>query len=192
MSKRNSRKNARRRPQERDEAGISPGAAAAIVGGAWLLSGLISRRYSPDPTHPGIRRWYDRLEKPGYKPPDLVFGAVWPVFTGLMSVGAFRLLRQPQTPERDTAVVLWVTSLALVTTYGKVAFGDRNLTGGVVAATALAASCAAFVERAARVDPTAAGLGVPITLWSAFGDALTEDLRERNPELDGRDVPERG
>jgi tryptophan-rich sensory protein len=121
-----------------------------------------------------------------------VFAAVWPVLTTLMSVGAYRLLRTSRTPERDTAVALWATSLALVTAYGKVAFGERSLTGGVVTATALVATCAAYVERAARVDPTAAALGVPITLWSAFGDALTEDLRERNPGLDGRDAPARG
>ena len=166
-------------------------AAAALVGGVWLVSGLISRRYSPDPSHPDIRRWYKRLDKPGYKPPDPVFGAVWPVLTTLLSVGAYRLLREPQSRERDTAVALWALSLALVTTYGKVAFGERSLTGGVVTATALVAACAAYVERAARVDPVAAALGVPITLWSAFGDALTEDLRERNPELDGRDPPGR-
>jgi tryptophan-rich sensory protein len=165
--------------------------AALAVGGVLVLTGLISRRYSPDPTHPGIRRWYNRLDKPGYKPPDPVFGAAWPVLNTLLSVGAYRLLREPQSRERDTAIVLWALSLALVTTYVKVAFGERSLTGGVVTATALVAACAAYVERAARVDPVAAALGVPITLWSAFGDALTEDLRERNPELDGRDAPER-
>jgi tryptophan-rich sensory protein len=165
--------------------------AALAVGGVLVLTGLISRRYSPDPTHPGIRRWYDKLDKPGYKPPDPVFGAAWPVLNTLMSVGAYRLLREPESRERDTAVAMWALSLALVTAYGKVAFGERSLTGGVVTATALVAACAAYVERAARVDPLAAALGVPITLWSAFGDALTEDLRERNPELDGRDAPER-
>ena len=188
MKRSDSRRGGRRRPGRGDKRSrVSPMAAAAIVGGVWLVSGLISRRYSPDPSHPDIRRWYKRLDKPGYKPPDPVFGAVWPVLTTLLSVGAYRLLRTPQTTERDTAAALWALSLALVTTYGKVAFGERNLTGGVVTATALVASCAAYVERAARVDPIAAALGVPITLWSAFGDALTEDLRERNPELDGRD-----
>lgn len=169
---------------------MSPLVAALTVGGVLLASGLISRRYSPDPSHPDIRRWYKRLDKPGYKPPDAVFGAGWPVLNTLMSAGAYRLLRAPHSPERDAAIGLWVLSMALVTTYGKVAFGDRNLTGGVVAATALVASCAAYVERAARVDPIAAVLGVPITAWSAFGDLLTEDLRERNPELDGHDAPE--
>ena len=170
---------------------MSPMTAALAVGGGLVLTGLISRRYSPDPTHPGIRRWYDKLDKPGYKPPDPVFGAAWPVLNTLMSVGAYRLLREPESRERDTAVAMWALSLALATAYGKVAFGERSLTGGVVTATALVAACAAYVERAARVDPLAAALGVPITLWSAFGDALTADLRERNPEPDGRDAPER-
>ena len=191
MSRRDRRKGGKRRAGGGDEERMSPMTAALAVGGVLVLTGLISRRYSPDPTHPGIRRWYDRLDKPGYKPPDPVFGAAWPVLNTLLSVGAYRLLREPQSRERDTAIVLWALSLALVTTYVKVAFGERRLTGGVVTATALVAACAAYVERAARVDPLAAALGVPITLWSAFGDALTEDLRERNPELDGRDAPER-
>lgn len=189
MNTRDPRTDGRRSDGADEGSRVPPLAAAAIAGGVLLLSGLISRRYSPDPSHPDIRRWYKRLDKPGYKPPDPVFGAAWPVLNTVMSVGAYRLLRAPHSRERDTAVALWALSLALVTTYGKVAFGERSLTGGVVTATALVASCAAYVERAARVDPTAAALGVPITLWSAFGDALTEDLRERNPELDGRDAP---
>jgi hypothetical protein len=32
-------------------------------------------------------------------------------------------------------------------------------------------------------------LGVPFTAWTAFGDIMTEDLRERNPDLDGNDPP---
>jgi tryptophan-rich sensory protein len=188
MKRRNSRKLGRRSGGGDEGSRLSPATAALVVVGVWLLSGLVSRRYSPDRSHPDIRRWFKWLDKPGYKPPDPVFGAVWPVLSTLLSVGVYRLLRQPQTAERDTAVALWALSLALITTYGKVAFGERSLTGGVVTGTALVASCSAYVERAARVDPA---LGVPITLWSAFGDALTEDLSERNPELDGRDPPGR-
>ena len=171
--------------------GLSPLAAALTVGCVFLGFGLASRRYSPDPSHPDIRRWYGRLDKPGYKPPDAVFGAAWPVLNAMQAAGAYRLLRAPAGAERDAAIALWLLSQALVTAYGKIAFGEKSLTGGVVAATALVAASGAFVERAARVDPVAAALGVPITAWSAFGDALTEDLRERNSDLDGHEVPER-
>ena len=115
MSRRDRRKGGRRRAGGGGEGRVSPMTAALAVGGVLVLTGLISRRYSPDPTHPGIRRWYNRLDKPGYKPPDPVFGAAWPVLNTLLSVGAYRLLREPQSRERDTAIVLWALSLALVT-----------------------------------------------------------------------------
>ena len=67
----------RERPSRRCE-GLSPWAALAIAGGAMAVSGLIGRRYSPQPSHPGIERWYRGLDKPSYTPPDPVFGGVWP------------------------------------------------------------------------------------------------------------------
>jgi translocator protein len=169
--------------------GFSPGTAALIVGGVQVLSGLFSRRYSPDPTHPDIRDWYDSLEKPPYKPPDPVFGAAWPVVTTLLGIGAYRLMRQPRSPERDAALALWALNVAMTSGWGKIFFGERSITGGAIAGAAMIVGGVAYVERASRVDGAAAALGVPFTAWTAFGDIMTEDLRERNPDLDGRDPP---
>ncbi len=178
-------------PREDDsrKPGLSPATAALIVGGVQVLSGLFSRRYSPDPTHPDIRDWYDSLEKPPYKPPDPVFGAAWPVVTTLLGIGAYRLMRQPRSPERDAALALWAFNIAMTSGWTKIFFGERNITGGAVAGAVMIAGGAAYVERASRVDGTAAALGVPFTAWTAFGDIMTEDLRERNPDLDGSDPP---
>ncbi|WP_254602656.1 tryptophan-rich sensory protein, partial [Sphingomonas bacterium] len=61
----------------------------AVVLGA---SALLGRRNAPDPSHPAIRRWYARLHKPGFTPPDAAFGAVWPVLeTGLAAGILFTL-----------------------------------------------------------------------------------------------------
>jgi len=171
------------------QAGLSPAAAALIVGGVQVVSGIVSRRYSPDPTHPDIRDWYDSLEKPSYKPPDPVFGAAWPVVTTLLGIGAYRLMRQPRSLERDSALALWAFNIAMTSGWGKIFFGERSITGGAIAGAAMIAGGAAYVERASRVDGTAAILGVPFTAWTAFGDVMTEDLRERNPDLDGSDPP---
>ncbi len=174
------------------KSGLSPATAALIVGGVQVLSGLFSRRYSPDPTHPDIRDWYDSLEKPPYKPPDPVFGAAWPVVTTLLGIGAYRLMRQPRSPERDAALALWAFNVAMTSGWTKIFFSERNITGGAVAGAVMIAGGAAYVERASRVDGAAAALGVPFTAWTAFGDIMTEDLRERNPDLDGSDpAPER-
>ena len=169
--------------------GLSSATAALIVGGVQVLSGLFSRRYSPDPTHPDIRDWYDSLEKPPYKPPDPVFGAAWPVVTTLLGIGAYRLMRQPRSAERDAALALWAFNIAMTGGWTKLFFGERNITGSAVAGAVMIAGGAAYVERASRVDGIAAALGVPFTAWTAFGDIMTEDLRERNPDLDGNDPP---
>lgn len=164
--------------------GLSPRSAALAVGGALVASGIVSRMYSPDPTHPGIRRWYKSLDKPGYTPPDFLFGAVWPVLLTGLGAGAYRLLRRRRSPERNQSLALAALTLALVTTYSKITFGDRNLTRGVTESRVLIAVAAAYVASASRTDATAAKLGAPLAAWSTFGSFLTARLRDRNPTED--------
>jgi len=164
--------------------GLSPASAALAVGGALLVSGLASRRYSPDPTHPRLRRWYKALDKPRVTPPDAVFGAAWPVLLTGLGVGSYRLLKHRRTTARDGALVLAATTLGLVTGYSKLTFGDRNLTAGAAESKALIVVAAAYVATAAQVDRKAALFGAPLVAWSTFGSWLTTQLRVRNPALD--------
>jgi benzodiazapine receptor len=164
--------------------GFDAAQAAMAVIAALTVSGLVSRRYSPDPTHPRLRRWYKKLDKPGVTPPDPVFGAAWPILLTGLGAGAYRLLRRPPGARRDGAVALAALTLGLVTAYSKVTFGDRNLSAGVVESAVLVGVAASYVVVAAPVDRTAAGLGLPLALWSTFGSWLTVQLRDRNPLLD--------
>ena len=93
-------------------------------------------------------------------------------------------MRSPQSRERDAAILLWLIDMGLVAGWAKIFFGERSLSGASVESAALVASAAAFIERASHVDGWAALTAVPFALWSAFGGVMTEDLRERNPDLD--------
>lgn len=169
---------------------LSPAAAAAVVGGALVVSGLISQRYSPDPRHPRILRWYRALDKPAIKPPDPVFAAGWPVLLTGLGAGAYRLLRASPSRERTVALGLAGLTLGLVTAYNKITFGDRSLTGGVAESGVLVGVAVSYVAVASGVDRTAAALGAPLAAWSAFGGWLTVELQRRNPRLDhGRVEP---
>lgn len=163
---------------------LSRTTALLTVGGVLLASAAVSQHYSPDPRHPKIFRWYRSLRQPAIKPPDLVFGAVWPVVETAISAGAYRLMRRPRSAEGEQAIALWAATIALVTGYSAVFFGRRDLTHSVAEAAALVAVAAAYVERARHADRGAAWAGVPLTLWSAFGTLLTERVREKNPDLD--------
>jgi len=170
--------------QMTDSAGFDRNTAIAMVVGALVVSGLVSRRYSPDPTHPRLRRWYKSLDKPNVTPPDAVFGAAWPVLLTGLGAGTYRFLRQPPAPSRNAAIALAGLTLAMVTGYSKIAFGDRNLTRGTAESQALVGVACAYVAVASASDRRAAALGAPLLFWSIFGSWLTAQLRRRNPGLD--------
>ena len=170
--------------------GFTPREAVAAVASVLALSGILSRPYSPDPTHPRLRRWYKHLDKSALTPPDAVFGGVWQVLLSALGYGTYRLLRllrllrRPPTPQRNTAVALSAATVGLVTLYSKITFENRDLTGGTRESAVLVATAAAYVAVAAQTDTTAAALGAPLALWSSFGGWLTHDLARRNPGLD--------
>jgi tryptophan-rich sensory protein len=171
----------RERRRTRPE-GLSPWTAVAVAGGVMALSAVVGRRYSPEPAHPDIDRWYHELDKPSYTPPDPVFGAVWPVLETGLAIGGYRLLRAPSGRERDAAVALWLFNLAMIGGWTKIFFDRRSLEGGTIASAVMLGSGLAYVECARRVDGTAAALGVPYAAWLAFATLLSEEVWRRNAD----------
>ncbi|HEU0045771.1 TspO/MBR family protein [Sphingomonas sp.] len=160
--------------------GLSPWAAAGTIAAVMGASGLVAMRNSPDPLHPRIRRWYKRLDKPSFTPPDPVFGAVWPVLETGLAIGGYRLLRRPSSPPRDTAMALWFVTAAMVGGWTQIFFGERKLGASAVASAAMLASGTGYVAAAARVDRPAAALAVPFVAWLGFATLLAEQVWERN------------
>ena len=160
--------------------GLSPFAAGALVAGVLGLGALVGRRNAPDPSHPRIDRWYHRLDKPGFTPPDPVFGAVWPVLEIMFAAGGYRLLRAAPTPARNAAVGLWLADSAMIGGWTQLFFRERRLGPSTAAAGAMAVTGAAYVATAWRVDRPAAGAGVPLTAWLGFATLLAEEVWRRN------------
>jgi tryptophan-rich sensory protein len=151
--------------------------AVAVVLGA---SAVLGRRNAPDRSHPAIRRWYRGLDKPGFTPPDAVFGAVWPVLESGLAVGGYRLLRQPASGSRNAAVGLWLLNTAMVGGWTEVFFRQKRLGASAAASAAMVATGTAYVATAARVDRPAAALGVPFVAWLGFATLLAERVWQRN------------
>ena len=167
---------------------LSRTAAALIVVSVLGVSAAIGRRNAPDPSHPRTRRWYKRLDKPSYTPPDAVFGAVWPVLETGLAVGGYRLLRQPSGPRRTSAVGLWLLNTAMVGGWTEIFFRKRALRSGAVVAGTLVATGGAYVAAAAKVDRPAALLGVPFVGWLGFATLLATRISARNPDSDAADA----
>ncbi|UAK25529.1 TspO/MBR family protein [Sphingomonas nostoxanthinifaciens] len=169
----------RREPVVRS-AGLSPLVAGGIVIGVLGLSALIGRRNAPDPSHPGIRNWYRRLDKPGFTPPDAVFGAVWPALETGMAVGGYRLLRHEPSARRNASVGLWLVTTAMIGGWTEIFFRERALASSAAASGAMLATTAAYVATTHRVDRVAQATAVPLMGWLAFATVLATRVWQRN------------
>ncbi|WP_241214838.1 TspO/MBR family protein [Sphingomonas sp. S-NIH.Pt15_0812] len=158
-------------------------AALATVGVVLGASALVGRRNAPDPSHPGIRRWYRRLDKPGYTPPDAAFGAVWPVLETGLAIGGYRLLRHPAGRARNAAIGLWLANTAMVGGWTQLFFRQKRLGASAAASGAMVATGATYVMAAAKVDRPAAAMGVPFVAWLGFATLLAERIwRDNQPK----------
>lgn len=160
--------------------GLSRPAAAAIVAGVLGVSALIGRRNAPDPSHPRIRYWYKRLNKPGFTPPDAAFGAVWPVLECGLAAGGYRLLRHAPGSRRNAALGLWLVNTGMIGGWTELFFRKRELGASALASGAMVATGAGYSLAASRVDRPAAALGVPFVAWVGFATLLAEQVWRRN------------
>jgi translocator protein len=166
----------------KERRGLSAPAAVAVVGGVLALSALIGRRNAPDRSHPTIRRWYKGLDKPGYTPPDAVFGAVWPVLEAGLAVGGYRLLRAPNEAARNLALALWLADTAMIGGWTELFFRKRELGASAIASAAMGVLGAGYVATSAKVDRPAAALGVPFVAWVGFATLLAEQIWQHERE----------
>jgi tryptophan-rich sensory protein len=161
---------------------LSRAASVAVVAVVLGISAAVGRHNAPDRSHPGTRRWYKRLDKPSFTPPDAAFGAVWPVLETGLAVGAYRLLRSPAGLARTASLGLWLVNTAMIGGWTQLFFKERKLGPSAVASGAMIVSGAAYVASAAKVDRAAASLGVPFVAWLGFATLLAERIWAKNAD----------
>jgi tryptophan-rich sensory protein len=167
-------------PDPARSSGLSPLVAGGIVVGVLGLSALIGRRNAPDTSHPGIRNWYQRLDKPDFTPPDAVFGAVWPVLETGMAVGGYHLLRREPSPDRNASIALWLVTTTMIGGWTQIFFRERSLAGSAAASGAMLATTAAYVATTHKVDRVAQATALPLLGWLAFATVLATRVWQRN------------
>ena len=163
---------------ERD--GMSPLLAAGLAIGAVTAAVLVGRRASPTPDHPGTRRWYRLLDKPGFTPPAPAYAVAWTGIQAALAYGGYKLLRAEPSPARTTALSLWAGNQVGIGGWSAVFFGNRAPGWGTIASAALGANAIGYVAVAGKVDKVAARTGVPLVAWVGFATLLSEEIWRRN------------
>ncbi|MFB9907927.1 TspO/MBR family protein [Allokutzneria oryzae] len=114
----------------------------------------------------GVSGWYASADRPGFTPPNWLFGPVWTVLYGAMAVAAWLAWL------KRADLRLWWVQLALNFAWSPVFFAWQQLWLGLVVIVALDVTVAVTAWKFARVSKPAAWLLVPYLAWILYATAL--------------------
>jgi len=142
-----------------------------------LFAGLIGSFFTID----SIATWYTTLQKPGFNPPNWVFGPVWTTLYTLMGISAY-LVWMKGWDKKEVRVALWVFILQLVlnTMWSIIFFGAKELFSAFVEIVFLWLAIVFTIFLFNRISRNAALLMVPYLLWVSFAAFLNYSIWQLN------------
>jgi len=137
-----------------------------LVAGAAAIGGL---------SMPGA--WYAGLSKPGWTPPNRVFGPVWTILYLGIAVAGWLVWRSPGGAGRPApgvwpALIAWGGQLLLNGLWSWLFFGLRQPAWALVDIVLLLTAILTFIVLARPLSAVAAGLFAPYAAWVAYATAL--------------------
>jgi tryptophan-rich sensory protein len=162
--------------RDRSTAHVAIGAVLCL--GVVAASAVITARTAPGRRSPRLRRAYDSLEQPRFRPPEEVSSLIWPPLFLVLGLSALRIWNARDGRDRTEALGLWGAIQALNAIW--MAWGPRRRLEQLLTAIATLAATGAYVGKAGKVDRRAAALVAPYAGWVGFANLLTEELWRRN------------
>jgi translocator protein len=132
--------------------------------------------------------WYERLQKPSWTPPNIVFPIAWTTLYLLMAAAA---ARASMFDGAALGLALWSVQIAFNTLWTPVFFGLRRMRAALVPMAGLwlsvTATCVVFFQ----IDFWAGLMFVPYVLWVSIASALNIAMVRLNP-VEARGIPSVG
>jgi len=116
--------------------------------------------------------WYTQLVKPGFTPPNWVFGPVWTLLYLSMGVAAWLVWRQSGWQVARWALTTYAIQLVLNALWSFLFFGKHLIGAALADITVLLSAIIVTTILFWRITPPAGWLMVPYVLWVAFASAL--------------------
>jgi tryptophan-rich sensory protein len=123
-------------------------------------------------TFPNLAPWFAGLIKPGFNPPNWLFGPVWTTLYALMAFAAWRILRLSPSPARRNALILFWTQLALNAAWSWLFFAAHSPLLGLVDIVPQLLLIIATMVAFGRLDKIAGWCLTPLAAWVAYASAL--------------------
>ncbi len=135
-------------------------------------------------TQDGVRTWYQQIVKPGFTPPDSLFGPVWTALYFAMGCAAFLVWRAGNAGADARGVrvsLIWfVIQLFANSLWSVIFFGLQNPGLAFAEILVLLALIAVTTRSFWDHSRLAAALMVPYLLWVSFATALNFSIWRLN------------
>ncbi|HUO53279.1 MAG TPA: TspO/MBR family protein [Rhodoblastus sp.] len=156
--------------------GMEPRRAAVISVGLVFFDSLLGQLA----TIPIIAPWYEGLAKPGFTPPNALFGPVWTLLYALMALGFWRILIQPKRTARTLAIGFFLAQLALNVIWSYAFFAAHSPLLGLIDIVPQEVLLVATMILFWRLDRFAGLCLLPVALWVGFAGALNFEIWRLN------------
>jgi translocator protein len=120
-----------------------------------------------------IPTWYASINKPGFNPPNWIFGPVWTLLFILMGISAF-LIWQHGIKKKKVKVAMYIFGLQLLFNilWSMIFFGLQNPLLAFIEIIILWALILLTIVKFAEISKKAAYLLIPYILWVSFAAIL--------------------
>jgi translocator protein len=132
-------------------------------------------------TASNIGGWYATLSKPGFNPPNWIFGPVWTLIYILMGIALFLVWKQPASLYRSNSLWLFFIQLLLNFLWSFIFFYFHKIGLALVDIVALLIFIILTIFSFSRLDKKAAWLMVPYICWVSFATILNGAIYRLNP-----------
>lgn len=133
------------------------------------LAGIIGSVF----TSPSIPTWYASLVKPGFSPPNWLFGPVWISLYALMGISAYLIYEKGIKKKKiKTAIYIFAFQLVLNSIWSILFFGLHNPFLAFIEIIILWSAIILTIKRFYEINKTAAYLLIPYILWVSFAAVL--------------------
>ncbi len=125
--------------------------------------------------------WYERLNKPSWRPPNAAFPIVWSVLYLLLAVAAWRVWEAAGPGGRATAMTAYGIQLVLNFVWSALFFGMRRMRLALAEVGLLWLSILAMILVFWPIDALAGVLLVPYLAWVSIAAFLNWTMIRLNP-----------
>ena len=124
--------------------------------------------------------WYAGLQKPSFNPPNWLFGPVWTMLYLLMGIAFYLIWKQPASPVKSTALLLFIIQFVLNFCWSFIFFKQHAIGMALIEIVLMWGMFFLTILWFGKISSLAAWLLVPYISWVSFATLLNTAIWKLN------------